>query len=184
MYFSLNGFKRSWRVGLLLALVGLGFSGLVFGNNIAQAESTCDPAADECSSYDRGVVKFCSSGNVKKHRGTGACTQAVNNDPDSYACRTSWKSSTLEDTCSCGCEAINGGARCISSCPTAVCGNGTKEGNEECDDGDTTSGDGCSSTCKNETTNSCLAGSDQCTNDFDCGGNSNTSYTIACSSIA
>ena len=29
----------------------------------------------------------------------------------------------------------------------AVCGNGVREGAEECDDGNTTSGDGCSSTC-------------------------------------
>jgi cysteine-rich repeat protein len=34
---------------------------------------------------------------------------------------------------------------------TAVCGNGVKEGAEGCDDGNTTNGDGCSSTCTVET---------------------------------
>ncbi len=33
---------------------------------------------------------------------------------------------------------------------TEVCGNGKKEGNEECDDGNTVSGDGCSSACTKE----------------------------------
>jgi cysteine-rich repeat protein len=33
---------------------------------------------------------------------------------------------------------------------TPVCGNGKKESPEECDDGNNTNGDGCSSTCKNE----------------------------------
>jgi cysteine-rich repeat protein len=41
------------------------------------------------------------------------------------------------DTSGCG----NGGS---------VCGNNIVEGNEECDDGNTTAGDGCSSTCTNE----------------------------------
>jgi cysteine-rich repeat protein len=31
--------------------------------------------------------------------------------------------------------------------PTAVCGNGTKEGDEECDDGNTWNGDGCAANC-------------------------------------
>jgi cysteine-rich repeat protein len=36
--------------------------------------------------------------------------------------------------------------------PTPVCGNNTKEGTEECDDGNTTAGDGCSATCTTEVT--------------------------------
>lgn len=31
---------------------------------------------------------------------------------------------------------------------TIMCGDGKKEGSEECDDGNTVNGDGCSSTCK------------------------------------
>lgn len=42
-----------------------------------------------------------------------------------------------------------------ASCGAAVCGNGVKEAGEQCDDGNTLSGDGCSSTCTTETT-SCV----------------------------
>lgn len=35
-------------------------------------------------------------------------------------------------------------------CPAAVCGNGMRETNERCDDGNTDSGDGCSATCEIE----------------------------------
>jgi len=35
-------------------------------------------------------------------------------------------------------------------CPLPVCGNGTREALEQCDDGNTISGDGCSSACQVE----------------------------------
>jgi cysteine-rich repeat protein len=35
----------------------------------------------------------------------------------------------------------------ISVCQLAVCGNGVIEGNELCDDGNITNGDGCDNTC-------------------------------------
>ncbi len=41
-------------------------------------------------------------------------------------------------------------AHCGGVVADALCGNNTVEGTEECDDGDTNSGDGCSSTCKIE----------------------------------
>ena len=36
----------------------------------------------------------------------------------------------------------------LCQCPKVECGNGILEGNEKCDDGNTTSGDGCSGDCK------------------------------------
>src|SRR2546428_9386862 len=42
--------------------------------------------------------------------------------------------------------------------PPATCGNGIVEGTEECDDGNTTSGDGCSATCQLENTSAICAG--------------------------
>jgi cysteine-rich repeat protein len=41
---------------------------------------------------------------------------------------------------------------------SAMCGNGTAEGAEECDDGNTTDGDGCSATCQLESTAALCAG--------------------------
>ena len=41
------------------------------------------------------------------------------------------------------------------SLPAPVCGNGSKEGGENCDDGNTTNGDGCSSACAIEAGYTC-----------------------------
>merc|ERR1711861_70327 len=49
---------------------------------------------------------------------------------------------------------------------TGTCGDGKREGNEECDDGNTNSNDGCSATCKVEGGYQCLPlevnGKDMC----------------------
>lgn len=45
-----------------------------------------------------------------------------------------------------------------ASCAPAVCGNGVVEGIEECDDGGTTSGDGCSNACRLEDASALCAG--------------------------
>jgi cysteine-rich repeat protein len=41
-------------------------------------------------------------------------------------------------------------ATCSATCQNIVCGNGTREGAEQCDDGNTTNLDGCDGTCKFE----------------------------------
>ena len=45
------------------------------------------------------------------------------------------------------CLALAGG---LAATPSPVCGNGTVEAGEQCDDGNTTGGDGCSATCASE----------------------------------
>src|SRR5260370_23921437 len=45
-----------------------------------------------------------------------------------------------------------------SAAGAQTCGNGVVEGTEECDDGNTTSGDGCSATCQLENTSAICAG--------------------------
>jgi cysteine-rich repeat protein len=48
-------------------------------------------------------------------------------------------------------EDCDGGPNCSPTCHTInPCGNGTVDPGEDCDDGNTTSGDGCSATCKSE----------------------------------
>ena len=54
--------------------------------------------------------------------------------------------------CPSGCNSLND-----NNCAT-VCGNGVREGSEGCDDGDTTSGDGCSSGCVVESGWTCSSG--------------------------
>src|SRR6185437_11189041 len=49
-----------------------------------------------------------------------------------------------------GCGNGTGEAGCGGSTPGPVCGNGVVEAGEQCDDGNTKSGDGCSSTCQKE----------------------------------
>jgi cysteine-rich repeat protein len=48
-------------------------------------------------------------------------------------------------------EDCDGGPNCSATCHTInPCGNGMVDDGEDCDDGNTTSGDGCSATCKSE----------------------------------
>ena len=48
------------------------------------------------------------------------------------------------------CLAGNAYAQGTLLCPAAVCGNRIREGTEECDDGNTVDGDGCSAECAGE----------------------------------
>jgi cysteine-rich repeat protein len=48
------------------------------------------------------------------------------------------------------CLAGNAYAQGTLLCPAAVCGNRIREGSEECDDGNTVDGDGCSGECAGE----------------------------------
>jgi cysteine-rich repeat protein len=58
---------------------------------------------------------------------------------------------------------------------TPVCGNGVREGDEDCDDGNATDGDGCSSSCRIEAVAECASAADcddgdPCTSDACAGG--------------
>ena len=56
------------------------------------------------------------------------------------------------------CVRLDGAVYCVSK----TCGNGILEGTEECDDGNTTGGDGCTSECKFELGWSCLTPGVRC----------------------
>ena len=56
------------------------------------------------------------------------------------------------------CVTIDGSVYCVST----TCGNGVLEGTEECDDGNTTGGDGCTNECKFESGWSCLTPGVRC----------------------
>lgn len=47
-------------------------------------------------------------------------------------------------------ESVNGNINVQMSTPSSICGNGTVQGSEQCDDGNIVNGDGCSSSCQIE----------------------------------
>jgi uncharacterized repeat protein (TIGR01451 family) len=71
------------------------------------------------------------------------------------------------------CDLMNGSvvetnANCPADCPAPVCGNGTTEAPEACDDGNVVSGDGCSATCVLETCSDGILNNGETA--IDCGG--------------
>ena len=63
------------------------------------------------------------------------------------------------------CVSVDGGLYCVS----ASCGNGILEGAEECDDGNTTPGEGCTAECKLETDWACPTPGSPCISTVVCG---------------
>jgi uncharacterized repeat protein (TIGR01451 family) len=102
----------------------------ICGDNIKQTSEQCDKGTlngNVCSPLYGSSCTYCST----------QCTNVTLNGP--Y----------------CGDNTCNGAetcSTCASDCGTCapVCGNGVKEIGEQCDDHNTVSGDGCSSTCKTE----------------------------------
>ncbi len=115
--------------------------------------------------YQDITIRF-SPSSVASYSGTatftggGGATRAVSGegtsaDTSGYNCGVS------------GCQFVSSGAQygtasaCQLSCSTGgvVCGNGVKEGTEQCDDGNTANGDGCSGACTVESGWTCNAAS-------------------------
>lgn len=95
----------------------------------ASPATVCRGAAGECDLTElcTGSSANCPA-NAFKPAGTACSSDAM--------CQT-------QDVC-------DGSGSCTHPLPLPVCGNGCKEQGEECDDGNTSNGDGCSSTCKLE----------------------------------
>jgi len=67
----------------------------------------------------------------------------------------------MAQACATTCKWNTGWACNATSCHQTKCGDGTPEGSESCDDGNTTPGDGCSATCRVEP--SCSSATGTCT---------------------
>jgi cysteine-rich repeat protein len=106
------------------------------GSNASGASSN-GGGGDQCAPIcGDGVIvgnETCDDGNT------------TNGDGCSSTCKR--EGSTSSDNSS---SRSGGSSSGNGSSTSAVCGNGRKEGAEDCDDGNTTNGDGCSSTCKIE----------------------------------
>jgi cysteine-rich repeat protein len=96
---------------------------------------TCEPAL-VCGNGTLEAGEFCDDGNVAVGDGCNATCRRENGQ----AC-------TANNQCASGACDLPGSDTCE---PANTCGNGNVEGSEQCDDGGTANGDGCSSTCQSE----------------------------------
>lgn len=155
------------------------------GDGIKDALEECDNGKKNGTAPDacRNSCKLAICGDGIKDS-LEECDSGANNSFKPNACRPT----CLRAECGDGIidigEECDGGDACSSICTIlaqSICGNGKKEAQEQCDDGNIFGGDGCSSRCSTElftpiTTcgNSIIEGSEQCDD-------GNTIDTDACS---
>ena len=113
------------------------------------AEATCI-AREDCAPFYRGENCTCDA---------QACTCEDAGGGEPACCATVWDEACV--------GAASDAAACASSCPCGFCGNGALDSGEVCDDGDTSSGDGCSNSCLVEPGYNCSGTPSVCT--FVCG---------------
>ena len=107
----------------------------------------CETFVGQPGSCTTGLPGICSAGTPACNLGEKFCdqdTQAGTEGPDSLTCNDG-----LDNDCDGLTDQDD--AECTPP-PTPSCGDGNIDAGEECDDGNTVDGDGCSSTCQNETT--------------------------------
>jgi len=117
--------------------------------------STCNEAADSCTTGDETITHACDIAVCGAECENDAqCTDTDCDNLDGCVGNDYYDYADVANSCtaSCGCELNACGSptitlddsRCVEP---SVCGNGIVESGEECDDGNTISGDGCSATC-------------------------------------
>jgi cysteine-rich repeat protein len=115
------------------------------GTDDCDENATCDntPGGFTCTCNEgyTGDGTTCSADSVNE------CDLNTDNCDDNATC-----TDTAEGfLCTCNAGYEGNGTTCATNCTlnqTCVCGNNTVEGNEVCDDGNTTAGDGCRSDCR------------------------------------
>ncbi len=110
------------------------------------APVTCTDSDGGYAPMQVGTVKVNKAGGLSA---TDYCETAIN--LREYSCTGDASFTSVSASCTNGCK----DGACLAS-PVFVCGNGKVEGSEQCDDGNTTSDDGCTFDCRIETL-SCAA---------------------------
>ncbi|MEE2789848.1 MAG: DUF4215 domain-containing protein [Myxococcota bacterium] len=134
-----------------VAAIDIGQACEPFGVTECVADAFCNPGTELCTETD------CGDGIVSPNE---ACDDG--NDDNDDGCDDQCRFSGLEPGAACDpdarvpqcrvdayCGATNQGAVCV----LVECGNGRREGNEACDDGNTVDGDGCTDECQLSPTN-------------------------------
>ena len=156
----------------------------VCGNSIVEGTEQCDGQAGISSCYNlrcnsNCTCPVCGNGAVD----SGEDCESDTNCTAGFFCNTSCLCQFRGNPCVPGaCSITNWSGVCIGGwetgsgtngcgpcsasrpCGGAACGNGVLETGEECDDGNTVSGDGCSATCQVEVGcgNGVVEGTEQC----------------------
>jgi fibro-slime domain-containing protein len=107
----------------------------------------------------------CDDGNTTDGDGCSAnCTLESKpaGVPEGWVCTSPSAAGTDGGTDGGGADGGAGACKGPTTCTTSVCGNGIREGSEQCDDGNNVTGDGCSPFCRLEP--KCPAGGGACTN--------------------
>ncbi len=133
--------------------------------NVINPPDSCDPVActiivgatpGSCGDGHEDADEFCDHGLNNGHRGfcNATCSALYTWCGDDIT--TNPNDESVPETCDDGSGPTGNGTTvggCNAACTaiiTQICGNGTPEGTEQCDDGNTISGDGCSSVCTEE----------------------------------
>ena len=153
-------------------------SALLHGANDAQDLAACilaDPSqhiAKACNLFAgskldkirKDLQKKCVDRGVSLAAAFAGCTSASTVEEaheclaSGVACRACEALRDADALGAVSCDLLDNGGEDGSCGPPPVCGDGVATGTEECDDGGTTSGDGCSSTCTLENTSAICAG--------------------------
>ncbi|MBI2082479.1 MAG: DUF4215 domain-containing protein [Deltaproteobacteria bacterium] len=119
----------------------------------------CDPGETNATCpADCPLLAVCPNGVCETGEDSTSCVADCPTSCGNGACDNSETNATCARDCPppvCDndgtCEAGENNQNCAQDCPAGpVCGNNQKEGDEQCDDGNMNSGDGCSATCRTE----------------------------------
>jgi len=99
------------------------------GDGMCTGTEDCDTCSDDC-----GICESCGDGEIQAGMGEECEIDTTAPNGNSFNCEAN-------ETCDAYCH-------CVPE--PSTCGNTTVETDEECDDGNTTNGDGCTAQCKKE----------------------------------